>query len=78
MNTTNVGNITTALLIEDSVSRFTALEKAGLKKTRNLNISDKELFNNLVEVWKGDLIDKICTSFEIGKLAGKWDVSLLT
>ena len=32
-------------------SWFTALEKVGLKKTRNLNISDEELFNNLVEVW---------------------------
>ncbi len=32
-------------------SWFTALEKAGLKKTRNLNIPDEELFNNLVEVW---------------------------
>lgn len=32
-------------------SWFTALEKAGLKRTRNLNIHDEELFNNLVEVW---------------------------
>ena len=32
-------------------SWFNALEKAGLKKTRNLNISDEDLFNNLVEVW---------------------------
>lgn len=32
-------------------SWFTALEKAGLKRTRNLNISDEELFNNLVDVW---------------------------
>jgi len=28
-----------------------ALEKAGLEKTRNLNISNEELFENLVEVW---------------------------
>ena len=32
-------------------SWFKALEKAGLEKTRNLNISDDELFKNLVEVW---------------------------
>lgn len=33
-------------------SWFTALEKAGLKKTRNLNIPNEELFNNLVDVWQ--------------------------
>jgi len=32
-------------------SWFTALEKAGLKRTRNLNIPDEELFENLVNVW---------------------------
>ena len=32
-------------------SWFKALEKAGLSKTRNLNISNEELFENLVEVW---------------------------
>jgi hypothetical protein len=32
-------------------SWFKALEMAGLKKTRNLNISDEELFINLVDVW---------------------------
>lgn len=32
-------------------SWFKALEKAGLKKTRTLNISNEELFQNLVEVW---------------------------
>lgn len=32
-------------------SWFAALEKAGLSKTRNLHISDEELFENLVEVW---------------------------
>jgi hypothetical protein len=32
-------------------SWFKALEKAGLKKTRTLNISSEELFENLVEVW---------------------------
>ena len=30
---------------------FKALENAGLKRTRNLNISNDELFNSLVEVW---------------------------
>ncbi len=30
---------------------FKALEAAGLKKTRNLNISKEELFNNLEEIW---------------------------
>ncbi len=33
-------------------SWFIALEKAGLKKTRNLNISNEELFNNLVDIWQ--------------------------
>ncbi len=32
-------------------SWFEALERAGLEKTRNLNISNEELFENLVEVW---------------------------
>ena len=32
-------------------SWFKALEKAGLKKTRTLNISNEELFENLVNVW---------------------------
>ncbi len=32
-------------------SWFKALELAGLKKTRNLNISNEMLFQNLVEVW---------------------------
>ncbi len=32
-------------------SWFTVLKKAGLKKTRNLNIPDDDLFTNLVEVW---------------------------
>jgi 5-methylcytosine-specific restriction endonuclease McrA len=32
-------------------SWFKALELAGLKKTRNLNISNEMLFENLVEVW---------------------------
>lgn len=32
-------------------SWFSALEKAGLEKTRNLNISDDELFKNIVLVW---------------------------
>lgn len=32
-------------------SWFAALEKVGLERTRNLNIPDEELFNNLVDVW---------------------------
>ncbi|MDR3740868.1 MAG: HNH endonuclease [Terracidiphilus sp.] len=32
-------------------SWFNVLESAGLEKTRNLNISEEELFQNLVEVW---------------------------
>jgi len=32
-------------------SWFKALEKAGLEKTRTLNISNEELFENLVETW---------------------------
>lgn len=32
-------------------SWFAALEKASLEKTRNLNISNQELFENLVGVW---------------------------
>ncbi len=32
-------------------SWFNALEQVGLTKTRNLNISNEELFNNLVDVW---------------------------
>lgn len=32
-------------------SWFKTLEKAGLEKTRNLHISNEELFENLVEVW---------------------------
>jgi Homing endonuclease associated repeat/HNH endonuclease len=32
-------------------SWFTALDKAGLERTRNLNISNEELFENIVSVW---------------------------
>lgn len=32
-------------------SWFVALEKAGLQKTRNLNISNEELFENIAQVW---------------------------
>jgi hypothetical protein len=32
-------------------SWFRALEKAGLKRTRNLGISDKEFLSNIEEVW---------------------------
>jgi 5-methylcytosine-specific restriction endonuclease McrA len=34
-------------------SWFGALQRAGLEKTRNLHISNEELFDNLVEVWLG-------------------------
>lgn len=33
-------------------SWFKALEKAGLKKTRNLGVTDEEYFMNLEEVWR--------------------------
>ena len=33
------------------LSWFAVLEKAGLKRTRNLNISNDALFENLVDVW---------------------------
>ena len=32
-------------------SWFKVLEKAGLERTRNLNITNEELFENLVDVW---------------------------
>lgn len=32
-------------------SWFVVLEKAGLERTRNLNISNEELFENIVHVW---------------------------
>lgn len=32
-------------------SSFKAIERAGLEKSRKLNISNKELFQNLIEVW---------------------------
>jgi hypothetical protein len=32
-------------------SWFTVLERAGLEKTRNLNITEEELLNNLFEIW---------------------------
>ncbi len=34
-------------------SWFAATDKAGLARTRNLNIPDEELFANLVELWTG-------------------------
>jgi hypothetical protein len=33
--------------------------------------------NEAVSFWKGEFIEQICTDFEIGKLAGKWDGNLL-
>lgn len=32
-------------------SWFKALDAAGLKKTRNLNLTNEQLFENLVSVW---------------------------
>lgn len=45
------GKFHSATLIRRFGSWFTALEKAGLKPTRNLNISNEKLFSNLANVW---------------------------
>lgn len=45
------GNYHSTTLNRRFGSWFKALEKAGLKKTRTLNISNDELFENLVDVW---------------------------
>jgi len=45
------GNFHNTTLTRRFGSWFKTLEKAGLKKTRNLNISNEELFENLVETW---------------------------
>lgn len=45
------GNYHNSTLNRRFGSWFKALEKAGLKKTRTLNISNEELFENLVSVW---------------------------
>lgn len=44
------GNFYSSTLRRRFGSWFSALEKAGLEKTRNLNITDEELFENLEEV----------------------------
>lgn len=45
------GNFHSSTLSRRFGSWFKALEEAGLKKTRNLHISDKEYFDNLKDVW---------------------------
>jgi hypothetical protein len=45
------GKFSSSTFISRFGSWFVALKMAGLKRTRNLNISDEELFNNLIEVW---------------------------
>lgn len=47
------GRFSSVTLAERFGSWFKALEQAGLNKTRNLNISNEELFANLVAVWTG-------------------------
>ena len=34
--------------------------------------------NEAISFWKGEFLEKICSSFEIGKLVGTWDGNLLT
>lgn len=67
-------------------SWFIALEKAGLPKTRNLNISNDALFDNLAAVWeaigrqpKYDEIKKTLSQFRGGtyeKRFGSWRKAL--
>ena len=67
-------------------SWFKALELAGLKKTRNLNIPNEALFENLVEVWtklgrqpKYDDLTKDVSLYSSGtyeKRFGSWRKSL--
>lgn len=67
-------------------SWFKALELAGLKKTRNLNISTESLFENLVEVWtklghqpKYNDLSKIVSLYSSGtyeKRFGTWRKAL--
>jgi Homing endonuclease associated repeat len=45
------GHFRSGLLCDRFGSWFKALESAGLAKTRNLNIPNEELFNNLADVW---------------------------
>lgn len=45
------GNFHSTTLTRRFGSWFKVLEKAGLERTRNLNITNEELFENLVDVW---------------------------
>ena len=45
------GNYHNTTLTRRFGSWFKVLKKAGLEKTRNLNISNEELFSNLMDVW---------------------------
>jgi len=45
------GEYHSSTLVRRFGSWFKVLDKAGLKKTRNLNITDEELFKNLHTVW---------------------------
>jgi len=45
------GRFHSSTLVRRFGNWFKALEKAGLQKTRNLNIPEEELFRNLEEVW---------------------------
>lgn len=47
----DLGNFHATTLTRRFGSWFIVLEKAGLKKTRNLNITNDELFENIVTVW---------------------------
>lgn len=67
-------------------SWFVVLAKAGLDKTRNLNISNEELFNNLVEIWlslgrqpKYQELTKAISKYSVGtyeKRFGGWRAAL--
>lgn len=67
-------------------SWFAVLERAGLEKTRNLHISNEELFDNLVEVWlrlgrqpKYNDLTKAVSKFSSGtyeKRFGGWRAAL--
>lgn len=48
---TKIGKYSTDSFRRHFGSWFKALEKAGLEKTHNLNISNEELFENLEEIW---------------------------
>lgn len=67
-------------------SWFAVLERAGLEKTRNLHISNEEMFDNLVEVWlrlgrqpKYNDLTKAVSKFSSGtyeKRFGGWRAAL--